>query len=617
MCAAFTAVAARLAIVQTSSGRPFVALGEQQLVHDITLPADRGTMFDRNGNDLALTINVSTVWADPHQVTDPRGEAERLAPILGMDVDGLQQRLSANAGFVYLSRKVTDDVAQQVKTLALPGVQLMDEPQRFLPAGDLAAPVLGRVGMDNEGLGGLEQQYENRLEGKPGHVRLERDPRGQEIPGGRREFEPAARGDDLVLTLDRSLQFETEQALSAEIVAAHAKGGIAAVMQSDTGEILALANLSRDGEGDGAPVVPAASNTALTNVYEPGSVNKLVTISGALEEGLVQPTDQFLIGDSMKVNDAIFHDNEPHPKQNWSVTDIVANSSNIGTITIGQKLGKDKIDHYLHAYGFGKRTDLSFPGESAGLLLPPDKWSGTSLATISIGQGVAVTGLQMLGAYNTIANGGVYVAPKLVKATVDDNGHQHATPPSERRRVVSEKTSDEMTAMLGEVVRVGTAKLAAIDGYTVAGKTGTARKPMEGGRGYKQGAYVSTFAGFVPAEHPALTAIVVLDEPTPIYGGLVSAPVFAEIARYALREFRVPPPPANTTIAHVPAADPAAANASGEADVPDTSPTTQPGMATAKPAPQKAPAPGGQPSSPPTTGASTPPSTAPPRKPGR
>ena len=265
---------------------------------------------------------------------------------------------------------------------------------------------------------------------------------------------------------------------------------------------------------------------------------------------------------------------------------------------IGQKLGKDRIDKYLRAYGFGSKTDLNFPGESAGLLLPPDKWYGTSIGTVPIGQGVAVTAVQMLAAYNTVANDGVYVAPKLVKATLDADGKQHATPPSERHRVVSAKTADAVTAMLGEVVRVGTGKLAAIDGYTVAGKTGTARKPLDGGRGYKVGAYVSSFAGFVPAEKPALTAIVILDEPTPIYGGTVSAPVFAQIARYGLREFRIPPPPpgaaaSTAAAAHVPDANPVAANTAGEAVVPSDTPTTQPRL----------------------TGGG--PVTAPPRKPGR
>jgi cell division protein FtsI (penicillin-binding protein 3) len=243
----------------------------------------------------------------------------------------------------------------------------------------------------------------------------------------------------------------------------------------------------------------------------------------------------------------------------------MANSSNVGSILIGQKLGKDGIDRYLRAFGFGTRTPLRFPGESPGILLDPKRWSGTSLGTIAIGQGVAVTAMQMLAAYNTVANGGVYVAPTLVKARVDTDGHRHAMPAPTRRRVLSARTAQQVTAMLQEVVRVGTGKLAGIDGYTVAGKTGTARKPKTGARGYVAGAYVSSFAGFVPAERPALAAIVILDEPTPIFGGLVAAPVFAEVAKYGLRQFRVPPPPPpSTAAAQVPKASPDNAQAEGD-----------------------------------------------------
>ncbi len=288
--------------------------------------------------------------------------------------------------------------------------------------------------------------------------------------------------------------------------------------------------------------MPAAKNAAVTNVYEPGSVNKLITIAGALEEGLVRPDATLSVPGSIKVSDHVFKEHDPHPTVDWSVTDIMANSSNVGSIQIGQRLGKDRLDTYLRAFGFGEKTALAFPGESGGIMLDPAKWSGTSLPTIAIGQGIAVSAMQMLAAYNTVANGGEYVAPKLVKATVDSRGVTHPTPPSDRRRVISTKTAREVTGMLAEVVRVGTGTNAAIDGYTVAGKTGTARKPLEDAGGTRTGAYMSSFAGFVPAEKPALTSIVMLDEPRPIYGGLVAAPVFAEINRYGLRQFRIPPP---------------------------------------------------------------------------
>jgi cell division protein FtsI (penicillin-binding protein 3) len=277
----------------------------------------------------------------------------------------------------------------------------------------------------------------------------------------------------------------------------------------------------------------------------------------------------------MKVGGSMFLDHDRHEPKSWTVTDIVANSSNIGTIMIGRDLGKQRLDRYLRAFGLGTRTALDFPGESAGLLIAPNDWSGPSIGTVPIGQGLAVTALQMLGAYNTVANGGTYVAPKLVKRTVDTHGVAHATKPSAHRRVVSTRTAQQVTAMLTEVTRVGTGTEAQIKGYSVAGKTGTAKKPKDGGGGYQEGAYVATFAGFVPAEAPRLSAIVVLDEPTHgYYGGKVAAPMFAEVARYALRLLRVPPPAVAPAVAVPPLADPFTKDLDVE---PPPAPTTIPG----------------------------------------
>ena len=573
---AATALVGRIVYVQGVDAHRFAAFGESQRVRQIALPAARGAIFDRNGRDLALSVPQRTVWVNPKLVTDPLGEAEKLAPILQMDVGTIRDQLTRTSSFAYVARKVPDIVGKKVDALQLDGVFTLAEPKRFLPAGDLAAPVLGKVGLDNDGLSGLEVKYEKALEGTPGHLVVEKDTGGREIPGGVRQLTPSARGQDLVLTIDRSLQYETERALSAEIVQAKAMGGMAIVMDSQSGEVLAMASLVAAEDG---PPQPASSNRALTAVFEPGSVNKVITIAGALEEGVIAPTDRLNVPGTIRIGNHNFGEHAPRGAENWSITDIVANSSNVGTIMIGQKLGKTRIDRYLRSFGLGERTAIAFPGESAGLLLDPDKWYSTSMGATPIGQGLAVTAMQMLGAYNTIANGGEYVAPKLLKATVDGAGREHPTAPSARRRVVSETTAREMTSMLTEVVRVGTAKLAAIDGYSVAGKTGTARKPDERVRGYKAGAYFSSFAGFVPAEKPALTAIVVLDEPTPIYGGLVAAPRFAQIAEYALRELRIPPP-TNVSKAEAPSSTPEAARPVGDADVPVTArpnpPTTLP-----------------------------------------
>ncbi len=565
MAAVVVAVVARLMYVQGVAAGRYAAVGQAQLLHTVTVPALRGSVVDRNGQPLAMSVLQTTIVADPHQVSDPKGEAAALAPVLGTDPATLEQKLSQNAGFVYLARAVGDDVASQVKALHLPGLTFLPEPKRFLPQGNLAGSVIGQVGTDGHGLGGVEYQKDQQLAGHAGSTVVERDPNGRQLPGGR-VVQSAQPGQGVVLTIDRSLQFDAEQALSNEIVTSNAKGGTAVVMDARSGEILAMANMTAGANG-GAPV-QAPSNTALTGVYEPGSVTKVVTIGGALQEHVVTPDQRFTVADSTRVADSVFHDAEGHPTQSMSVSDILAQSSNVGTIGIAQQLGKDKLGAYLRAFGLGKRTGLGFPGESAGLLLNPAHESGTDIATVPIGQGEAVTAVQMLDAYNTVANGGSFVPPRLVRATIGSDGAQHAVPTARAHRVVSTSTAQQLTTMLQQVVQSGTGTTAALSGYSVAGKTGTAQKPLANGTGYQPGAYMATFVGFVPAQHPAISAIVVLDQPTPIFGGVVAAPVFAQIAQYELHRLGVPPtPPA-------PPGAPAQPGAPGGASGPTTSPPT-------------------------------------------
>jgi cell division protein FtsI (penicillin-binding protein 3) len=537
---AFAGVLARLTVVQGFSAHRYAVFGESQRLHTIVLPAERGAILDRNLGELAVSTKRSTVWADPTVVVDAVATAHALAPVLGIDEAKLREKLQSDTSFVYLARKVDDPVAAAVTKLALPGIELLDEPKRIVPSGDLAAPVLGQVGVDDEGLSGLEKQYEKELTGRAGELLVERDPGGNDIAAGLRQLKPSARGDNLVLTLDRAMQYETERALGDAITSSHAKGGMAVVMDPTTGEILAMANLVVDKPG--MPPVPPADNMAVTRVFEPGSTNKVVTVAAALEEGVVTPSTRMNVPDSLPVADVTFHDAEEHPPMWWTTADIVAQSSNIGTIQIAQRLGKARIDRYLHQFGLADATDLDFPGESGGLLPDVGDWSGTSIGSIPIGQGVAVTAVQMLSAYNTIANGGTYVAPTLLKSTVDAAGKEHPAKAPATHRVVSEATAAEVTRMLTGVVSDGTGTAAAIEGYTVAGKTGTARKPSETKAGYSDN-YMASFVGFVPAEAPRLSAIVVLDEPTPYFGGIVSAPVFAAIGSFGIRHFGIPPKP--------------------------------------------------------------------------
>ena len=557
MMLAFAGFAVRLTLVQGLSWREYSELGESQRLRRVQLPAGRGSVLDRNGAELAMTMAQRTVWANPRLVSDPAAEARALAPVLGMAEALLRDRLSESTTFTYLARTVPDGVANMVAALKLPGVFLVEEPQRSNPVDPLAKSILGDVGDEQKGLSGLELQFDKQLAGTPGELLVERDPSGSEIASGLRDHRASKGGDDLVLTLDKWLQYTTEQALADQIVKSKATGGTVIVMNPRNGEVLAMANLVAGPEG--APPQPAPHNLGVTSVYEPGSVNKVITIAGALEEGVVKPADVRHVPDKMDVGGSMFRDHDPHEPIAWTVTDIVANSSNIGTIMIGKELGEHRLDRYLRSFGLGATTALEFPGESAGLLIDPDgeQWSKPAIGTVPIGQGLAVTALQMLGAYNTVANGGTYVAPKLVMESIDTDGKAHPTKPSERRRVVSSLTAQQMTMMLAEVTRVGTGQQAKVEGYTVAGKTGTAKKPEPGGTGYQDGAYVATFAGFVPAENPRLSVIVLIDEPTQggYYGGEVAAPVFAQVASYALRALDVPPPSAAPKVAVPPLAD--------------------------------------------------------------
>jgi cell division protein FtsI (penicillin-binding protein 3) len=611
---AFAAIGLKLVVIQGVHSDEYLAAGGSEWEQAITLPAERGSILDRNGDELAMSLPQTTIYADPHQVNNPVAEAAALAPILSMSAATLQNLLTKNSGFVYLARTVDDATAAKVAKLDLAGIYSLKEPKTFYPAGQLAQPLLGSVGTDGGGLGGLEYKYNAVLAGRAGESVTQIDPYGHEIPGGRQVYRAPVAGQDVVLSIDEPLQYDAEQALAQAIVAAKASDGIALLMNSKTGEILADAELTMPAPGStkppavpvnvsgvskspGAAVVAApveaASATAFTHVYEPGSVNKLITISAALNTGVVVPTNTFTIPDSYQVAGTTFHDAEDHATEHWTVTDILANSSNIGTIQIAQRLGRTSLLNYVHAYGLGAATDVNFPGESDGLL--PTYWSGTSIADVPIGQGISVTAMQMLAAYNAIANGGIYVPPKLVDATIDAQGREHVLPSASSHRVVSPAVAKEMTTMLDEVVRVGTGQAANLDPYTVAGKTGTALVPSPQG-GYEAGHYVASFAGFVPSENPQITGMVVIDN-TPDYGAAASAPTFATIARDALHTFNIPPLPKQPPAPGVPLATSASATGAGE-----VAGTPLPGLATPPAVTQAAATQASGPTSPPASG---------------
>lgn len=536
------AVVGRLVVVQVFDRETYVAVGEDQRLRTVVLDPSRGRILDREGHDLALSVLRPSVFADPSQIEDPLAAAQQLAPVLGLDVAELTADLSRDSRFVYLARRIDDDLAAKLVELNIVGVHLHEEPSRFTPSANLARSLIGKVADDQTGATGIELLFDPVLTGTPGELRYERARSGATIASAGQSITPAIPGDDVVLTLDRSLQFETERVLAQQVEAMGAKGGIVIISNPKTGEILSLANITRN---DDEEIITAGANRAVIDVFEPGSVNKVITIAAALEEGLVEPDTELTVPWRYQVSDHQFSDDHSHPTAPMSVTDILAESSNVGTIMLAQKLGKDRIDQYLRRFGFGTKSALGFENESAGLLLPTDKWSGTSIGSIPIGQGIAVTAMQMLDAYNVIANDGVYVAPRLVAATIDGEGVRTDIESKTGDRVVSIETARQVRQMLVAAVESGTGVNAQVSGYSVGGKTGTARKPQNTGT-YQDEAgnyhYVAAFSGMVPAENPELSMIVAIDEPTAsIYGGSAAAPVFADLANFALNRFRIPP----------------------------------------------------------------------------
>lgn len=535
----FAVLTARVADIQTRNRSRYASLGLDQRLRTPEVAAERGAVFDRSGHELALSVARETIYADPAMIRHPAEAAAALAPLVGVDELALRVRLSQpNSRFQYVARTVEPDVADAVRELAIPGIGSYTESKRYYPSGDLAAPVIGMVGVDGNGLTGLEHVLDGTLAGTPGKKRVERDPTGTVLPGTERVVTPARPGDDVVLTIDRSVQFEAEQALVEQVTAASAKGGMAIVMDVQTGDVLAMASV--DGATDATPTRPSAAssrNRPVTDVFEPGSTNKVVTIASALEAGVVTPGTVIQTPGAIMVDGKRFEDTEVHGPQ-LTVAEVLAESSNVGTITIAGELGADRFDAALRNFGFGRETGLQFPGEASGIVMARRNYNGTSMASMPIGNGLAVTALQMLDVYVTIANDGVARQPRLIAATIGADGSRVDAAPGYTRQVVSADTAVAMRRMLAGVVTAGTGVKAAVPGYSVGGKTGTARKPPYEHPPYR---YVASFAGFAPVEHPRLAAIVVIDEPSGVYfGGQVAAPVFSRIMQHALATERVP-----------------------------------------------------------------------------
>ena len=537
-----SAILVRLVQLQVHDAHAYRALAWDQRVRTIDLPASRGSIFDRAGQELALSLPAKAVYARPQLVSDPSREARKVATALGLPVAGVRAAFQKSDPFVYLARGVDPSKAAALERQDLPGIGFLPDAKRYYPGAALAPQVLGFVGVDGTGLAGVEQQYQALLAGHPGHEVVEADPRGVLIPQGENVDVPPVRGDDLMLTIDRQIQFRAQAALQAAVRTNHAAGGTIVVLNPSTGEILAMADSPWfDPNQFGEASWDTIRNRAVTDAFEPGSVNKIVTAAAALQEGFMKLDQRLRVPDYYKLYTKVFRDAHVHPVQQMTLGDILAYSSNVGTIDVAQRLGADLLYEYLQRFGLTQTPGLGFPGESAGILPSPRHWSGTSMGTIPIGQGIAVTPLQMASVYATIANGGVWIRPRLLAGTVGTDGSFHRAQASPTRRVVSAETARALIRMLAYAVDVGTGTQAQIPGYWVAGKTGTARKVKPDGTGYEEGKYVASFIGFAPAAHPAVVVAAVLDEPATVYGGVAAAPLFREVARFALARLRVSP----------------------------------------------------------------------------
>ena len=556
----FAAVVARVAFLQTAGSDSLVAAGKAQRVSESILYAPRGTIFARDGGELVMSVPSSTLIANPKLVTDPVGVAALLGTMLRLTPEKQQALLAAftakEKSFLYIARQIDDDLANSVVALNISGIEVLREDKRIMPSGEVGRSLLGRTDIDGIGTAGVELLFNEDLTGVNGERVRERDAEGRSIPGSGATTTDAVPGNDLILTLDRSLQFQVEQALIARVSELSAKGGAVVVMDTATGEIYAVANVSRNDDG---VVAVTSANLAAVEPFEAGSVAKVFSLAAVVDTGVATPDRVIsvpgrIVYDRDTLWEHTINDAEPHGTQPMSLREIIVHSSNIGTLLLTDEVGTERFGSYLESFGFGQKTALDFPDESVGIYKPASDWEGTEKQSHSYGYGYSVTALQLTAAVNAIANGGVYVAPKLVAATIDADGEVTDTEPSATHTVVQPSTAATMTDMMTDVVcdPAGTGNDAQIPDISVAGKTGTAYKVRDdktyGGAGNR--AYRASFVGFFPADAPRITILVTIDEPDPTsndrFGGKAAAPLFATVATSAIHELQITPSPGDT-----------------------------------------------------------------------
>jgi cell division protein FtsI (penicillin-binding protein 3) len=540
------AISARLVFLQVSEHNGLADRAHQQQQNAIETIPQRGELLDRQERELARSVETVSLFVDPsgfEQSGDMQCTADYLSAALGLKYSDLihqfQQAQAEGRKFLWIARRLEAAQGDRILSLNLPGLESRKEPKRYYPNGSLAAHVLGFVGLDGKGLSGLEQSYNTKVAGEPGKLFVEKDGRGKPYESSEMASKP---GQTIVLTIDQSIQYKAEQAIQAAVERSHAKSGSVIVLDPHNGEILALANaptFDPNNLGDAEPLT--RRNWALENTYEPGSTFKVVAFSAAIEKKLVRPDDHIdcQMG-SITVAGRLIHDH--HPFGTLTIAEALAKSSNVAAIKLGIRVGDDAMYDYITRYGFGKTTGIELPGEAQGIVRTVSHWQPSSIGSIAMGQEIGVTPVQMVAAFGALANDGIRVAPHLVREIRNSSGVVVYRPQSEERRVVSAETAITLRGMLEGVTLKGTAKKAQLDGYSAAGKTGTAQKIDPKTRAYSKTKYVGSFVGFAPVKNPAVVIIVVMDEPTGAYhGGDVAAPIFREIAEQILPELGVMP----------------------------------------------------------------------------
>ena len=533
---AFAAMFVRAAWLQGVRAQDLGRMAKSQHRMTTVDPGSRGTIFDRQGIQLAIGRQATTIYANPQQIDDAEAVAAVVAQTLRLDPKEVEGLLSDKSrGFVYIARKVDPKRAKLLEEQNIVGLGYLSEEQRIYPQRHVGSQVLGYAGTDNRGLAGLELALDGVLRGRPGRETVVRDPAGRAI--SILSSTAAEEGQDVYLTLDHTLQANAEAVLRQTIQRSGAEAASAVVLDPRNGDILAMA-VERGYDANRFPIVPKdlQRNRAVTDTYEPGSTFKVVTVSAALSERLVSPSTAFTLPYELQVADRTIHDAHERGTERMTVDEIISKSSNIGTITLAQKLGEERLSQWIKRFGFGAPTGIDFPGETQGIVPALERWSGSTIGTLPIGHGIAVTPVQMAAAYATVANEGVWLRPHVVAKVGSTQRPAYAA-----RRVLSPHVARQVMAMMQDVVVEGTGQEAALPGYSVAGKTGTAAKPDATG-GYSKSDYIASFVGVVPATNPRLVVLVTIDEPrSAIWGGTVAAPAFADIARFALQYMEIPP----------------------------------------------------------------------------